>query len=119
MKQNAIRVINPYLHAGTWVFDDPDHGLVKEPFVAGIPEIIDLAVSGIKDAGKGFRLLFSDQTFPSVKITLKRGKPECGGCWYSLDGTNLSGWLCPAMFHYFESAPEAIFVAVEELNRKV
>ena len=30
---NQILDIAPYWHAGTWVFDDPDRGLDKEPFV--------------------------------------------------------------------------------------
>jgi hypothetical protein len=43
-RENAIMVIAPYRHEGTWVFDDPSAGLVKEPFVAGIPEMIDILV---------------------------------------------------------------------------
>ena len=38
---NAIHVIVPYRHASTWVFDDPRVGLSQEPFVSGIPEMID------------------------------------------------------------------------------
>jgi hypothetical protein len=30
---NAINVIVPYKHNGTWVFDDPGVGLRREPFV--------------------------------------------------------------------------------------
>ena len=41
---NAIMVIAPYWYNGTWVFDDPDAGLKREPFVAGVPEMIDLLV---------------------------------------------------------------------------
>lgn len=116
--QNAIRVINPYLYHGTWVFDDADHGLVKEPFVAGIPAIIDLAVSGIKDAGKGFRMLFSGNPFPGHTVQLNKLNREHGGCWYQLDGSEMKGWLCPAMFHYFSEPPESIYVAVEQSSGK-
>ena len=38
---NQIQVISPYWHAGTWVFDDPATGLVQEPFVAGVPDMIN------------------------------------------------------------------------------
>ena len=31
---NEINVISPYKHHGMWVFDDPDVGLNREPFVA-------------------------------------------------------------------------------------
>jgi len=41
---NALIVIAPYRHAGTWVFDDPGARLVREPFVAGVPEMIDVVV---------------------------------------------------------------------------
>ncbi|OYW17217.1 MAG: hypothetical protein B7Z55_12980 [Planctomycetales bacterium 12-60-4] len=50
---NSIMVIAPYVDAGTWVFDDPSTGLVKEPFVAGIPEMIDVLVDG---TGNYYRL---------------------------------------------------------------
>ena len=36
-----------------WVFDDPDVGLVREPFVAGMPEIIDHVVRDIPNASVG------------------------------------------------------------------
>jgi hypothetical protein len=38
---NQILVIKPYWHLGTWVFDDPATDLVQEPFVSGIPEMIN------------------------------------------------------------------------------
>ena len=56
--QNAIMVISPYRYQGTWVFDDASAGLVREPFVAGIPEMIDHLVSDIPNAESGFRLHF-------------------------------------------------------------
>lgn len=31
--KNSIFVIEPYSWEGLWVFDDPNPGLVKEPFV--------------------------------------------------------------------------------------
>jgi hypothetical protein len=54
---NAIRVIHPYRWNGMWVFDDPDVGLVREPFVAGVPEIIDHVVRDIPNAGMGYQLI--------------------------------------------------------------
>ena len=38
---NAMLVIFPYRYEGTWVFDDERVGLEREPFVSGIPEMID------------------------------------------------------------------------------
>src|SRR3954451_4941950 len=56
---NAIMVVAPYWYNGTWVFDDPAVGLRREPFVAVVPEMIDVLVEGIPDAKGGFRLLFA------------------------------------------------------------
>lgn len=47
---NALMVIAPYRYQGTWVFDDETVGLAREPFVAGIPAIIDALVRDIADA---------------------------------------------------------------------
>ena len=63
---NALMVISPYKYEGIWVFDDEKTGLVREPFIAGADTIIDKAIErkGIRNAGKGFRLLFSSSRFP-------------------------------------------------------
>jgi hypothetical protein len=72
MSANAIRVIHPYRWNGMWVFDDPDVGLVREPFVAGIPEIIDYVVRDVPNAGTGFNLIFSNRPVPGAKVVLER-----------------------------------------------
>ncbi len=41
MNQNSIMVVVPYKWGGMWVFDDEKTGLVREPFVAGVPEILE------------------------------------------------------------------------------
>jgi hypothetical protein len=41
MNQNSIMVVKPYKWEGMWVFDDETTGLVREPFVAGVPEILE------------------------------------------------------------------------------
>lgn len=112
---NQIMVIAPYrLHdAGTWVFDDPATDLRQEPFVQGIPEMIDDLVADIPDARGGFRLLFSSAPFPGYQRKLSRVREEYGGWWYSSDEPEAEGWLCPALFKYFEVAPEEIFVKAE------
>ena len=64
---NAIRVIFPYWHADTWVFDDPDVDLHQEPFVSGVPEMIDELVRDIPHADNGFCMIFSDRPFPGFQ----------------------------------------------------
>jgi hypothetical protein len=63
---NILMVIAPYWYQGTWVFDDESVGLNKEPFVAGVPEMIDDLVKDIPNARSGFRLLFSSAPFPGL-----------------------------------------------------
>lgn len=110
---NALIVIAPYRHAGTWVFDDPKAGLVREPFVAGVPEMIDLLVRDIPGATNGFRLLFSAQPFPGYqkKLTWLRG--DMGGNYYKMEEPAMEGWICPAMFRYYKVAPKELYVKAE------
>ena len=111
---NAITVIMPYRYAGTWVFDDPTVGLKREPFVAGIPEMIDDMVRDIPDAKKGFRLLFSTKPFPgyTLKLTWRRGAN--GGNWYYCEKSKKEGWLCPALFKYYDKPPKEIYAKAEK-----
>lgn len=110
---NAIMVIAPYDYNGTWVFDDPRAGLVREPFVAGVPEMIDVLVADIPNAKDGFRLVFSAKPFPGYqkKLTWLRG--DMDGNYYALDDPPMEGWICPAMFKYYEKPPREIYVKAE------
>lgn len=110
---NAMMVIFPYRHQGMWVFDDAAAGLSKEPFVEGIPEIIDRVVADIPNAEQGFRLIFSGSPFPSYRLALSWLRKEYDGNWYRVDGTGEEGWLCPALFKYFDSAPKKIYCAAQ------
>src|SRR3712207_3609289 len=90
---NQIYVIAPYRHASTWVFDDPAVGLRAEPFVSGIPDMIDALVKSIPDADRGFRLLFSAAPFPGYQVELVQLRAEFGGVWYRWTATSMDGWL--------------------------
>lgn len=115
---NQIMVIAPYWleSSQAWVFDDESTDLVQEPFVSGIPEIIEHATRNIPNARKGFRLLFSSGSFPGHQHKLVRMHMEDGGWWYRDRQTFMRGWLCPALFRYFTEAPEHIYVKVEPLE---
>lgn len=116
MGENSMMVIQPYRHAGTWVFDDERVGLVQEPFVCGIPEMIDDMVRNIPDAQSGFRLLFSASPFPGCAMKLTWRREESGGNWYWSERHQQEGWLCPALFKYFERAPKEIYVRPEAIK---
>lgn len=115
--KNSIFVISPYKYRGQWVFDDPDAGLEREPFVCGIPEMIDHFTREIPKASSGFVLMFSDLRFPSANIHLRwlkgnvldNPQREEFGNWYRCDDPPMEGWLCPALFRYFDQAPRNIY----------
>lgn len=106
----TVLVINPYRHEGAWVFDDPAAGLVREPFVAGVTEMIDRLAATIPNAANGFRLLFAAHPFDGhqTSLTWLRADPVEGN-WYRSE-LGAEGWLCPALFCYFPSPPAKIFV---------
>ena len=110
---NAISVIAPYKHEGLWVFDDPDVGLRREPFVSGIDRMIDRLVEHIPNASQGFRLLFSPTLFPGYTASLEWRRSEYGGNWYWCPEFEMEGWLCPALFKYFADAPREIYARAE------
>ncbi|HQZ63863.1 MAG TPA: hypothetical protein PLY87_02250, partial [Planctomycetaceae bacterium] len=87
------------------------------PFVAGVPEMIDVLVKDIPNADKGFRLLFGATPFPGhqKKLTWLRG--DSGGNYYALDDPPMEGWICPAMFKYYSKAPASLYVKAEPLTR--
>ena len=107
-ERNSIRIIKPYKFAGTWVFDDDNTNLVREPFVEGADDIIDVMTSQIEGAENGFALIFSAHPFPGSTLQLLRVREEFGGWWYRSEDIDMEGWLCPALFLYFEDAPEEL-----------
>jgi hypothetical protein len=109
---NAINVISPYRHLGMWVFDDPRVGLAQEPFVAGVDTMIDQAVADIPNAERGFKLIFSASPFPGHQFRLEWRRSDGGGNWYYAPQFDREGWLCPALFRYFDAAPMELFVEV-------
>jgi hypothetical protein len=114
--RNSIFLITPYWHHGTWVFDDPAVGLVREPFVSGVPDILSRLVSEIPESKKGFRLYFSEDPFPEWQALFIKIRQEYGGVWYRSENDQRSeGWLCPALFKYFSQAPERIYIKAERL----
>ncbi|QDT76277.1 DUF6717 family protein [Lacipirellula limnantheis] len=111
--QNSILVIAPYRYEGTWVFDDDRFGLVREPFVGGVPEMIDHLVADIPGADKGFRLTFSTQPFPNFEEKLTWVRGDSVGNYYRLDDPPMEGWICPALFKYYDQPPREIFVKAD------
>lgn len=111
---NSIMVIKPYRYAGTWVFDDETTGLRREPFVGGMPEIIEELVKNIPDVDKGFRLLFSTHPFPGCTLKLIWRRGDRSGNWYYCEQYQKEGWLCPSLFKYYHEAPKELYAKAEK-----
>ena len=110
---NSLLVIHPYKQNGVWVFDDPHVGLVQEPFVVGADVIIERMVEAIPDAEDGVTIFFSATPFPVTSTSSSGPSEEFGGNWYYGAEYDLEGWLCPALFKYFERAPERLYAQVK------
>jgi hypothetical protein len=110
---NSIYLIVPYRYEGMWVFDDTRVGLDKEPFISGADTMIDVLVADIPNAKSGFRLLFSATPFPGHQVKLEWKREEYDGNWYFSPEFKTEGWLCPALFKYFDKAPKEIYVKAE------
>jgi len=110
-----MMVIFPYKHNQTWVFDDERMELIQEPFVSGVPEMIDILVAGIDNVDEGFKLLFSANPFHGYQAELTWLRSEYNGHWYYWNKNNLEGWLCPALLKYFSEPPNKIYCKAESL----
>ena len=66
---NQIMLIKPYYFEDidTWAFDDWDAELMHEPFVEGIPEMIDDFVKDIPNAKKDLNFYFLDRHSQAIK----------------------------------------------------
>ena len=126
--ENAIMRIMAYsTPGGGWAFDDEAVGLVREPFVAGMPEIITsiykqehekdpVIPATLRSEPEEYLVLtFSSHRFPGHSHAFSREHEEAGGWWYRHVESGNSGWLCPAMFKYFEEAPEFIYLDASTL----
>lgn len=113
---NSIFVIHPYKKKGIWMFDDDNAGLLAEPFVGSTNKIIDESSKHIPQANLGFNLFFAIQPFLGYQLELNWRREEVAGHWYYAENLDLEGWLCPAMFKYFEEPPQKIYALFQEIN---
>lgn len=125
--------IYPYLLGDTcWVFDDERTGLKEEAFVFGMTEMISRFVEAksISNAEKGFALTFGMEPFDhdaelawlspaevAMEFDCSPTQLPANGNWYRglIAGEEMVGWLCPALFCYFDHAPAKIYVKADPL----
>jgi hypothetical protein len=107
-KAGAKFTILVYILDQEWFMDDPIKGIVMEPLVRGVPEIIKALVGRKVDR---FSVIFTSDNQTAHSHVLVRKQPEDGGYWYQLQGTTMKGWLCPVLMQYFEQAPENMYLS--------
>ncbi|VDM07213.1 unnamed protein product [Wuchereria bancrofti] len=84
--QNQINIIYPYkTKYGGWSFDDEEVGLQGEPFVSGIPQIIDSLIGADTEQ---FACLISKDPIPNYTGCLVK-QDHSGDGWYVLEGIGM------------------------------
>lgn len=117
---NVMNMIFPWKEGANWIFDDPARGLVREPFVLGIPEMIDEIVELLGLTGEKVKFIFSKNEFPQYHAYIEKTRDEAGSAWYKVGKSNIGelsdneGWLCPATLLYFEAMPDRIYLRIEK-----
>lgn len=104
---NTLYLLTLRRFSGTWVFSDPNTGLVNEPFVSGVPELIN---NYVPQNVNSFDLTVGESPFPSYTTLLQRQEEQYGGWWYVDTTTELRGWLCPALYKYYSTPPLKLYV---------
>jgi len=107
-----------------WVFDDEERGLKNEALVSGTDIILDKLTESIPNADRGFALTFSNAPFPGYSHIFEWIRSDEGndmgmgihGNWYKEQKSGLVGWLCPALFKYFDFAPKSLYVRALKEN---
>ena len=61
-------------------------------------------------------MLFSATPFPGHAVKLDWRREDAGGNWYFCAEFGMEGWLCPALFHYFNEAPRELYVRAESIS---
>jgi hypothetical protein len=118
INMNAIFQLEPTRNKyGVWSFDDPNTGLVGEPFVGETNTLIDNMVreAGYKleSAANGIALLFSPNPFPGYQSEIVLTETSPFGSTYRNDKWDIMPWLCPALFKYFPTAPARLYSMVK------
>lgn len=75
--------------------------------------MIDILIADIPNAEEGFLLTFSAREYPDYEKKLTWTRGEKGGNYYQLEGTTMEGWICPALFQYYKSAPKELYVKAD------
>jgi hypothetical protein len=121
-KNGVFCIVPTRNRAGIWAFTDKKAGLEDEPFVGEINDMIDHLVKDISGAKNGFALFFSDKPIKDFQMSFTLQESGIAfenevGATYTCDQLNIDGWLCPALFCYFEAPPKKLYVRAEKARK--
>lgn len=94
------------------MFDDPEKGIEKEPFVDGFTELIDFI---LKEAGlfqgshRGIDVEFSLENERPNMFKIEKIK-DLGDDWASYRYKDMVGSLCPVTLQYLTKHPDYFYV---------
>src|SRR5512145_618958 len=115
IEYSHLHFVRAYKEKKRWFIDD-DNGFSKSEnmLVSGIPEIIEAIIG--HNASK-IEIQYSDVHFEN-SYKLCRQSMNNNGSIYSctLNGKNLTGWLCPVFFYYYQVPPVELYVNIKEVD---
>lgn len=124
---NSIHTMRVYRHNNSWVFDNPNVGLVKEPFVAGADEVFDHIAElhcglDTPEDNLYIDIQFASIDFPGRQLWMGWESASLGGNDYRVVDcdfkylVNHELWLCPALLKYYRRAPENVYMKVVKIG---
>lgn len=107
---NAVNMLDIYrTKNGVWCFNDEDLGIIAEPFVGEINTMIDMYARGKEE----LTVYISKEEIPNCTLSLTKLESEFKGM-YTLNGTDIEGWLCPCLLNYFPEYVQNIYVRIKD-----
>lgn len=95
----------------SWMFDDEANNVYREPFVRGSTEILD-DIASQTGRESDMTLIFADDPIDTWDYALDLIREEDGGALYASEDFDRVGWLCPALYLYFDSTPAKLYLKV-------
>ena len=99
------------------MLDDREHGMMHEPFVFGMEQLLDRFAETMPHAHDGFQMYLSDKKMPDIRGlptgsagVLIRKEADAGGYWYYSSYFDLRGWMGNGgLTRYFSEPPSIIY----------
>ncbi len=115
--------LNLYKDGPTWYFDDRSKNIVREAFVEGTSEALDISFES--SSKRALLEFYGGENSPNSKDTISDKFIMCdwiamemreGHQWnrYCIPGINHELMLCPVLYQYFDVEPKRLWIAMME-----